>query len=104
MQHLNIAEFDQNSLFNILILVQEADVERLLDAVQLLASCVLDEFSPKMDIDRFIRSSLIAAVHNPTPKQVINILSDLLLKVGEMERERIRELLDAWQIAERNVE
>jgi len=83
-----------------MILIQETEVERLSDAAQLLASCVLDEFSPKMDTDRLIRSSLISAIQNPTPRQVRKILQDLLYKVDEMERERIKKLLDVWQISE----
>ena len=82
-----------------MILVQETDVEILSNAAQLLASCVLGEFSPKKDTNLLIMSSLISAIHNPTPKQVTNVLYKLLPKVDEMEKERIRELLEAWQIS-----
>ncbi len=82
------------------MLVQETDHDRVLDLAQLLGSCVLDEFSPKADVNRLVRSSLIAKIHTPTPNQVTSKLSDLLLKADEMERDGIKELLEAWQDAE----
>lgn len=82
-----------------MILVKETDVEILSNAAQLLSSCVLDEFSPKKDTNKLIRSSLISGIHTPTPKQVTTVLHGLLTKVDEMERERIKDLLEAWQMS-----
>lgn len=81
------------------ILVQETDVEIISNAAQLLSSCVLDEFSPKKETNLLIRSSLISAIHTPTSKQVTTVLYGLLPKVDEIERDGIKELLEAWQIS-----
>lgn len=80
-------------------LVKETDAEKRSDWVNLLSSCVLSEFSPKKEVDRSIRSALIAPIKTPTNAEVTSTLTKLLHQGDEEERERVRELLAAWRAA-----
>ncbi len=73
--------------------------ERKLELAQLLASCVLDEFSDTPGEDEEIRKKLVASVGEPASDVVISGLLSISELGDELQQNRTGKLLEVWRSA-----
>lgn len=78
-------------------MVNETNDERRMEWMNYLASCVLGEFSAKKATDNALRHALIKAIKTPAGAQITHTLSKMATLTHAEDRERIMELLQAWQ-------
>jgi len=83
-------------------MVNETNNERSMEWMNFLGSCVLGEFSANKATDEAMRYALIRSIVTPSPAQVRDVLSKLARLADTFERERIMELLKAWQASSRD--
>ena len=83
-------------------MVNETNNERSMEWMNFLGSCVLGEFSANKATDEAMRYALIRSIETPSPAQVRDVLSKLARLADTFERERIMELLKAWQTSSRD--
>jgi hypothetical protein len=66
--------------------------------LRFLSSCVSREFSSDAKQDREMRSALVSAIRDPTPQQVISVLTASIREAsGADQAKPAKRLLDAWQ-------